>query len=189
MSSVKGTETEKNLLKAFAGESQAAARYGFFAKKAKKEGFEAIAGFLTRVSEEERAHASVFFKFLEPTSVELTVCLETPGNRSTLENLKAAIAGEHEEVEMVYPAYARTARDEGFDLVARAFEGIAVAEAQHEAQHAAYVEYLETGTLFKRDKPVVWRCRQCGFVVVGTEAPAFCTACSHPQAYFEASVN
>lgn len=185
MASLKGTQTERNLVKALAGETQAAARYSYFAKKAKKEGFEQIAAVLERTSVEEDAHASRFFKLLEGGNVEVTSTFVAGGNGKTSDNLRAAADGEREEVEVMYPEFARTAREEGFEGIAKVFEATAVAEKHHEWRHRGMLAHLEAGTVFKREKPVVWRCRKCGYLHEGTEAPEQCPACAHPQGYFE----
>ena len=185
MPSIKGTETEKNLLKAFAGESQAAMRYSFFSKKAKKEGFEHICGIFSETAEQERAHASTFYKFMEGGAVTIDAAYPAGGNGTTAENLRAAAGGEHEEWSELYPAFAETARQEGFPAVARIFDAVATVEARHEAQYRALLAHVENGTVFKRAGKVVWRCRNCGYEHEGAEAPEFCTACAHPQAYFE----
>lgn len=185
MASVKGTQTEKNLLAAFAGECQAAMRYSFFAKKAKKEGFEQISALFLRTSEEEHAHASSFFKLMEGGEVTIQAAYPAGGNGSTSQNLRASAAGEHEEWEKVYPEFAQTARDEGFPNVARIFDSIAAVEKYHESRHLGLLAQIESGTVFKRDKPVRWRCRNCGYIHEGLEAPDSCIACAHPQSHFE----
>ena len=185
MASVKGTRTEKNLLTAFAGECQAAMRYSFFAKKAKKEGLEQISALLQRTSEEERAHASSFFKLLEGGEVEIQAAYPAGGNGTTAQNLRGSAAGEREEWEKVYPEFARVAREEGFPNVACIFEAVASVEKYHESRHLGLLAQIESGTVFKRGKPVRWRCRNCGYIHEGAEAPDLCAACAHPQAYFE----
>lgn len=185
MPNIKGTQTEKNLLASFAGECQAATRYGFFAKKAKKEGFEQIAALLLRTSEEERAHASGFYKLLEGGELEIQATYGAGGNGTTAQNLRASAAGEHEEWTQAYPGFAKVAREEGFPNIARIFELVAMVEKYHESRHLGLLAQIESGTVFKRDKPVRWRCRNCGYIHEGTEAPESCAACAHPQAYFE----
>ena len=185
MGSVRGTRTEQNLLAAFAGESQAAERYGFFSKKAKKEGFEQIAALFQRTSDEERAHASRFYKLLEGGAVAIQATYAAGGNGTTAENLRGSAAGEHEEWTSGYPEFARVAREEGFEHIARVFEAIAAVEKYHESRHLGLLAHIEAGAVFKRDQPVKWRCRNCGYIHEGTEAPAICVACAHPQAYFE----
>lgn len=185
MANVKGTQTEKNLLAAFAGESQAAMRYSFFAKKAKKEGFEQISAVFARTVEEERAHASAFYKQMAGGELEIRASFAAGGNGTTAQNLRAAAEGEHEEWTRMYPAYADTARKEGFSEIAAIFEATATVEKHHENLYRRLLETIENGTVFKRPEPVVWRCRNCGYLHEGTEAPDVCVACGHPQAYFE----
>lgn len=185
MASVKGTRTEKNLLTAFAGECQAAMRYSFFAKKAKKEGLEQISALLQRTSEEEHAHASTFFKLLDGGEVEVKAAYPAGGNGTTAQNLRGSADGEREEWEKVYPEFARVAREEGLPNVARTFEAVASVEKYHESRHLGLLAQIESGTVFKRGKPVRWRCRNCGYIHEGIEAPNSCAACAHPQAYFE----
>ncbi len=185
MPSIKGTKTEKNLLAAFAGECQASMRYSFFAKKAKKEGFEQISALFLRTSEEERAHASGFFKLLEGGEVEIQATYVAGGNGTTAQNLRASAAGENEEWTQVYPEFARIAKEEGFPNVARIFESVAEVEKYHEYRHLGLLARIENGTVFKRDTPVRWRCRNCGYIHEGPEAPESCVACAHPQAHFE----
>ena len=185
MASVKGTCTEKNLLTAFAGECQAAMRYSFFAKKAKKEGLEQISALLQRTSEEERAHASSFFKLLEGGEVEIQAAYPAGGNGTTAQNLRGSAAGEREEWEKVYPEFARVAREEVFPNIARIFEAVASVEKYHESRHLGLLAQIESGTVFKRGKTVRWRCRNCGYIHEGVEAPDSCAACAHPQSYFE----
>ncbi|MEK7368098.1 MAG: rubrerythrin [Planctomycetota bacterium] len=182
---LKGSQTEKNLLKAFAGESQARNRYSYFAKKAKKDGFEQIAAVFEETAEHERAHAKRFFKFLKGGEVEITAVFPAGVIGTTAENLKAAAGGEHFEWEKLYPSFARTARDEGFMSAAEVFESIAVAERHHEGRYLSLLKHVEAGTVFKRNSKVIWHCRKCGYTHEGTEAPPVCKACAHPQAYFE----
>ena len=186
MASLKGSRTERHLLAAFAGECQASIRYGFFAKKARKEGFEQIGALLDQTSEEERAHASRFYKLLEGGELEIRATYQAGGNGTTAENLKDSAAGEHEEWTKTYPAFAKVAHEEGFDRVARVFEAVATVEQVHEQRHLRLLEHIESGTVFKRDISVRWRCRNCGYIHEGIEAPDVCAACAHPQAYFEA---
>lgn len=185
MATIKGTQTEKNLLAAFAGESQAAMRYSFFAKKAKKEGYEQISALFLQAAEEERAHASAFYKRLEGGAVELRAVYAAGGNGSTADNLRAAIGGEHEEWSEGYPAFAKTAREEGFSAIAEVFEATAAIEKHHETRYRRLLASIENGTVFKRTEVVTWRCRNCGLLHEGAEAPEVCVACGHPQAYFE----
>ena len=183
--SIKGTETEKNLLKAFAGEAQARNRYTFFASKAKKEGLVQIADIFLETASQEKEHGERFFKFLEGGDVEITESYPAGIISSTLENLKAAAAGEAFEWSNLYPEFAKVARDEGFPQIAAAFEAISVAEKQHEKRFNDLATNLEEGRVFKRNGKVVWRCRNCGYLHEAEEAPSVCPACLHPQAYFE----
>ncbi len=185
MASVKGTQTEKNLLTAFAGESQARNRYTYFAGQAKKEGYVQIADVFLETADQEKEHAKRFFKFLEGGEVEISGAFPAGVVGTTLENLKAAAEGEHYEQTEMYPGFAKVARDEGFEAVAMVFENIAVAERQHEKRYRDFAANIEAGRVFKRDTAVVWRCRNCGYLYEGTEAPMSCPACAHPQAHFE----
>jgi len=185
MAKLKGTKTEKNLLTAFAGESQARNRYTYFASQAKKEGYEQIAFIFEETANQEKEHAKRLFKFLEGGEVEISASFPAGLIGTTLENLKAAAAGERYEHSEMYPGFAKVAKEEGFDTIAAVFEAIAVAEKQHEKRYNALAANIEAGRVFKRDEQVVWRCRNCGYLHVGTEAPESCPACAHPQAYFE----
>jgi rubrerythrin len=185
MQGLKGTQTEMNLAAAFGGESEAAMRYGFFAKKAKKEGFELVAAVFERGALEEAAHASRFYKLLQGGVVSVPAGIHAGGNGSTADNLRESAVAEQEEWKTTYPAFAQTAREEGFEPIARILEGIAVAEKHHEWRYRGLLEHIEKGTLFRRETPVVWRCRKCGFLHEGLEAPDVCIACAHPQGYFE----
>lgn len=185
MKSIKGTKTEKNLLASFAGESQARSRYTFFASVAKKEGYEQIAGIFLETAEQEKEHAKRFFKFLEGGDVEITATYPAGIIKTTLENLKHAAAGEHEETSVLYPEAAKIAREEGFEAIAVVFENIAKVEAFHEKRYRAMVANIENGTVFKKDHEIVWKCRNCGYNHTGAEAPTSCPACAHPQAYFQ----
>ncbi len=185
MSSLRGTKTERNLLTAFAGESQARNRYTYFASAARKEGFVQICDIFEETANQEREHAKRFFKFLEGGNVEIQAAFPAGVIGTTAENLKAAAAGEHEEWESMYPGFAATAREEGFDAVANVFEAVSVAEKQHEKRYLGLLANVEAGTVFKKDKKVVWRCRNCGYLHEGPEAPKTCPACAHPQAHFE----
>lgn len=189
MKSIKGTQTEKNLLKAFAGESQVRTRYTFFASVAKKEGYEQIAAIFTETADQEKEHAERFFKFLEGGMVEITASYPAGVIGKTIDNLKEAAAGEKDEWSELYPTFARVAREEGFDKVADAFEHITEVEQVHEARYLKMLAHLEDGTMFKRSEPIKWQCRNCGYVHTGTEAPKTCPACLHPQAYFEPMKN
>jgi len=185
MASLKGTQTEKNLLTAFAGESQARNRYTYFASAAKKEGFVQISDIFTETANQEKEHAKRFFKFLEGGDLEITGTFPAGVVGSTLENLKAAAAGEEFEWTQMYPDFAATAKEEGFDAVALVFEMIAVAEKQHEKRYSDLAANVEKGTVFKKPATTKWRCRNCGYVHEGEEAIAMCPACAHPQAHFE----
>lgn len=185
MASLAGTKTEQNLLKAFAGESQARMRYDYFAKQAKKEGLEQISAIFAETALNEKEHAKRFFKFLEGNMVEITATYPAGKIGTTMENLKASADGEKEEWEELYPEFARVAAEEGFKDVAIAFRMIAKAEVAHEARFRTLYDNLEEGKVFKRGDKVVWKCRNCGFLHEGTVAPKLCPACLHPQSYFE----
>jgi len=185
MPSLKGTQTEINLLTAFAGESQARNRYNYFASKAKKEGYVQIMAIFEETANQEKEHAKRLFKFLEGGEVEISAAFPAGVIGTTLENLKASAAGENYEHSQMYPEFAKTARDEGFGDIAKIFEAIAVAEKQHEKRYLDLASNIEAGRVFKRDEKVVWRCRNCGYLHEGNEAPNTCPACDHPQAHFE----
>jgi rubrerythrin len=185
MPELKGSETEKNLLKSFAGESQARNRYSYAASKARKEGFVQISNIFAETADQEKEHAKRFFKFLEGGELEITAGFPAGVIGTTAENLKAAAAGEHFEHSELYPGFAKVARDEGFKEVAAVWEAVSVAEKQHEKRYNDLLANVEAGTVFKKDKPVVWRCINCGYLHEGTEAPGSCAACAHPQAHFE----
>jgi len=185
MANLKGTQTEKNLLASFAGESQARNRYTYFASVARKEGYRQIEAIFVETAENEREHAKRFFKFLEGGVVEITASYPAGTIGTTLENLKASAAGENEEWTVLYPGAAATAEKEGFDDVALAFKNIAKVEKEHEARYAKLVRNIEEGAVFKKDGTVRWKCRNCGFIHEGSEAPEKCPACIHPQAHFE----
>ena len=185
MASLKGTQTEKNLLTAFAGESQARNRYTYFASKAKKEGYVQISDIFTETANQEKEHAKRFFKFLEGGEVEITGAFPSGVIGTTLENLKAAAAGEHYEHTEMYPGFAKVAREEGLNAVAAVFEAISVAEKQHEKRYVDLAANIEAGKVFKKDETETWRCRNCGYLHEGEEAPELCPACAHPQAHFE----
>ncbi|HUT84130.1 MAG TPA: rubrerythrin family protein [Thermodesulfobacteriota bacterium] len=182
---LKGSQTEKNLLAAFAGESQARNRYSYFASQAKKEGYEQIAAIFAETAEQEKEHAKREFKFLEGGEVEITASFPAGVIGNTLENLKSAAAGEHYENTEMYPSFADVAEKEGFDEIAEVFRSIAVAEKRHEDRYVALAKNITNGVVFKRQKPVRWVCRNCGYVHEGTEAPEECPSCAHPQAHFE----
>lgn len=185
MPSLKGTQTEKNLLTAFAGESQARNRYTYFASKARKEGYVQISDIFTETADQEKEHAKRLFKFLEGGEVEIAAAFPAGVIGTTAENLAAAAGGENYEWTEMYPGFAKEAREEGFEAVAKVFEAVAVAEKQHENRYNGLLANVKNGTVFKKDKPVVWRCRNCGYLHEGTEAPDSCPACAHPQAHFE----
>ncbi|MDR2808376.1 MAG: rubrerythrin family protein [Spirochaetaceae bacterium] len=182
---IKGTQTEKNLLIAFAGESQARNRYTYYAGTAKKEGFIQIQAVFIETAEQEKEHAKRLFKLLEGGELSITETFPAGKIGSTSENLAAANTGENHEWQVMYPAFAKTAAEEGFPVIAAVFNAIALAEKQHAKQFAALKARLDDGTTFKRDKPVLWRCRNCGCIIEGTAAPGACPACAHPQSYFE----
>ena len=185
MASIKGTQTEKNVLTAFAGESQARNRYTYFSSAAKKEGYVQIADVFAETADQEKEHAKRFFKFLEGGEAQVSGMFPAGVIGSTLENLKEAAAGELCEWSDMYPTFANTAREEGLENVAAAFEAIAVAEKQHEKRYKELAANIEGDIVFKREEPVKWRCRNCGYVHEGTDAPKVCPACIHPQAHFE----
>lgn len=185
MSKLKGTQTEKNLLTAFAGESQARNRYNYFASQAKKEGYEQISGVFAETADHEMAHAKRLFKFLEGGEAEVTASFPAGVIGSTEENLKAAAEGENHEYKDMYPEFARTAEEEGFSELAAVFRAIAVAEAQHEKRFLDLLNNLKAGKVFTKDEPVKWKCRNCGYIHEGASAPKECPACAHPQAHFE----
>ncbi len=185
MSTLKGTKTEQNLLKAFAGESQARMRYDYFAKQAKKEGLEQISGIFAETALNEKEHAKRFFKFLEGGMVEITAMYPAGKIGSTLENLKAAAEGENEEWTELYPEFAKIAEEEGFKEVADTFRMIAKVEKAHEDRYVKLCNNLEEGKVFEKDNKIIWKCRNCGYLHEGNEAPQTCPACLHPQAYFE----
>jgi rubrerythrin len=185
MNSLEGTQTERNLLKAFAGESQARMRYNYFAKQARTEGLEQIAALFEETAINEKAHAKRFFKFLEGRMVEITATYPAGKIGTTLENLKAAADGENEEWTELYPAFAETAEKEGFKEVATAFKMIARVEKAHEERYLKLYKNLEEGKVFEKDGKLTWKCRNCGYLHEGIKAPKMCPACLHPQAYFE----
>ncbi len=183
--SIKGTQTEKNLLIAFAGESQARNRYTYFAGAARKEGLVQIAEVFAETADQEKEHAKRFFKFLEGGEVEISERFPAGVIGNTLENLRAAAAGEEHEWTEMYPAFAKVAREEGFPEVAAAFDAISIAEKQHGKRYTDLADNLDAGRVFRRDGKVVWRCRNCGYLHEAEEAPEVCPACLHPKAYFE----
>ena len=183
--SIKGTQTEKNLLTSFAGESQARMRYTYFASVAKKEGYEQIAAIFTETADQEKEHAKRMFKWLEGGMVEITASYPAGVIATTAENLKAAAAGENEEWTADYPHFADVADEEGFPAIAAMYRNIAIAEKAHEERYLAFLKNIENESVFKKEEETVWQCRNCGFVHEGTEAPKACPACLHSQAYFE----
>jgi len=185
MNSIKGSKTEQNLLKAFAGESQARMRYDYFAKQAKKEGLEQISAIFEETSMNEREHAKRFFKFLEGGPVEITATYPAGIIGTTLDNLKAAAEGENEEWTSLYPEFAGIAELEGFKEVAAAFKMIAKVEKAHEDRYNTLYTNLNDGKVFEREGKVIWKCRNCGYLHEGTKPPLNCPACLHPQSYFE----
>ncbi len=187
--SIKGTETEKNLLRAFAGESQARMRYTFFAGTAKKEGYEQISAIFAETSDQEKEHAQRFFKFLEGGMVTIDGAFPAGVIGTTAENLKAAAAGEHEEWGELYPSWADVAEKEGFPEIATVFRNIATVEKFHEGRYKKMLAHIEAGDVFSRPESIEWQCRNCGFTLEGKEAPKLCPACAHPQAYFEPKRN
>lgn len=189
MKSVKGTKTEQNLLKAFAGESQARNRYTYFASQAKKDGFEQISAIFTETAENEKEHAKRFFKFLEGGMVEITASYPAGKIATTKENLIAAAAGENEEHTILYPGFAKVAEEEGFPDVALVFRNISKVEIEHEKRYLKLVANIEKKKVFENDVVVKWKCRNCGFVIESKSAPEKCPACLHPQSYFEIKEN
>ena len=185
MKSIKGTETEKNLLKSFAGESQARMRYDYFAKQAKKEGLEQISAIFNETALNEKEHAKRFFKFLEGGDTEITATYPAGIIATTLENLKVSAEGENEEWTDLYPHFADVAEKEGFNDIAKAYRMIAKAEKAHEDRFKKLHSNLENGRVFERDGKIVWKCINCGFLHEGEKAPKVCPACLHPQSYFE----
>jgi rubrerythrin len=185
MGKIKGTRTEKNLLAAFAGESQARNRYTYFAGQARKDGFVQIADIFVETAEQEKEHAKRFFKFLEGGDLEISATFPAGVVGATLDNLKAAAAGENHEHTSIYPGFARVAEEEGFKDVAATFRAVSVAEKQHEKRYLELAANIAAGRVFKRAAPATWRCRNCGYLHVGLAAPELCPACLHPQAHFE----
>jgi len=185
MGSLKGTQTEKNILTAFCGESQARNRYTFFSSKAKKDGYVQISNIFEETASQEKEHAKRLFKLLEGGEVEISGIFPAGIIGSTEENLAEAAAGENYEHTLMYPEFAATARKEGFTEIAEIFEAIAVAEKQHEKRYLDLMNNIKVGKVFVRDEEVTWRCRNCGYLHTGKEAPEKCPACDHPQAHFE----
>jgi len=183
--SIKGTQTEKNLLTTFAGESQARNRYTYFASVAKKEGYEQISEIFTETANQEKEHAKRMFKFLEGGAVEITASYPAGVIGSTVENLQAAAGGEHEEWSELYPHCADVAEKEGFKDIAIMYRMISIAEKGHEERYRKFVSNIESASVFAKEGEVVWQCRNCGYIYVGKEAPKICPTCLHPQSYFE----
>ena len=182
---LKGSKTEENLLTAFAGESQARNRYTYFTSEARKEGYMQIADIFEETANQEKEHAKRFFKLLEGGDVMIQAAFPAGVIGMTAQNLKAAASGEHHEWTDMYPSFAKIAREEGFEDIGKIFEAIAIAEKQHEKRYLGLGVNVETGKVFKKDKSVVWRCRNCGYLHEGKEASVVCPACNHPQAHFE----
>lgn len=185
MKSVKGTLTEKNLLTSFAGESQARMRYTYFAKEASREGFEQIAAIFLETAEQEKMHAKRMFRFLEGGMLEICATYPAGEIRTTMENLRAAADGEHEEWYDLYPSFADIAEDEGFKDIALMYRAISVAEQQHEERYLRLLANMELERTFHRPEPVIWQCRKCGYTFTGKKAPDRCPSCLHSKAYFE----
>lgn len=185
MKSIKGSETEKNLLKSFAGESQARNRYTYFASVAKKAGFEQISAIFLETADNEKEHAKIFFKFLEGGEVEIQASYPAGKLGNTEENLLAAAEGEKMEWSVLYKEFEQTAKSEGFPVIAKAFKEIGEVEEQHEKRYRKLLENVKSGKVFKKDEIVKWKCRNCGYVHEGKEAPGACPACLHPQAFYE----
>ncbi len=185
MNSLKGTKTEKNVLTAFAGESQAKNRYTFFASKAKKEGYEQIRALFLETADNEKEHAERLYKFLEGGEVEIQASYPAGVIGETKDNLKEAAAGENHEHTTMYPEFAKTADEEGFSEIVEAMRSIAVAEKEHEKRYLGLLNNINNGLVFKRDEVVKWKCRNCGYISEGNEPPDECPACAHAKAYFE----
>ena len=185
MTSLKGTRTEKNILKAFAGESQARNRYTYYASQAKKEGFIQISNFFEETANHEKAHAKSLYKLLEGGEVEITDSFPAGKIGTTAENLKGAAAGENHEWTTMYPEFANIAEEEGFPAVAVIMRSIAKAEKMHETRYLALLANIEAEKVFKKDAPVKWKCNNCGYIYEGTDAPEMCPACAHPKKHFE----
>jgi len=185
LTTLKGTETEKNLLKSFAGESQARNRYTYFASQARKEGYVQVSDIFEETANHEKEHAKRFFKFLEGGDLEITAAFPAGVIGDTLSNLKAAADGENEEHTVLYPGFAAVAREEGFNQIADVWDAVCVSEKQHEKRYRDLVANMKNNTVFQKSRAVVWRCRNCGYLYEGTQAPDVCPACDHPQAHFE----
>ena len=185
MADLKGTQTEKNILTAFAGESQARNHYTYFASQAKKEGFVQISAIFAETADQEKEHAKRLFKFLQGGEVTISGAFPAGVVGPTVENLKAAAAGEHHEHTEMYPGFAKVAEEEGLKEIAAVFRAIAVAEKYHKKRFLHLAANIDAGKVFQREAPEVWRCRNCGYLYEGTSAPKLCPACAHPQAHFE----
>lgn len=189
MKSLKGSKTAVNLMKSFAGESQARTRYTYYSSIAKKEGFVQIANIFLETAEQEKEHAKRFYKFLKDDyvdeQIEIQASYPVSFHESTLKNLLAAASGENEEWTDLYPSFAKTAEEEGYPEIAVVYRKISEVEARHEARYKKLAKNIEDGTVFKKDEVTLWKCGNCGFIYEGKEAPAACPACAHPQAYFE----
>lgn len=185
MASLIGSQTEKNLLSSFAGESQARNRYTYFAGQARKDGYVQIADIFEETANHEKEHAKRFFKFLEGGQLEITASFPAGVIGSTLENLNGAAEGEKHEYSELYPGFARIAREEGFGTIADVWDAVSVSEKQHEKRYRELAANIMADKVFKRDQSVVWRCRNCGYLHTGTDAPQLCPACAHPRAHFE----
>ena len=185
MKDLKGTKTEKNLLTAFAGESQARNRYTYFSSQARKEGYEQIAAIFAETADNEKEHAKRLFKFLQGGEVEVAASFPAGMIGTTVENLKAAASGENYEWTKMYPSFAEAAVEEGFSEIAEVFKAIAVAEKQHERRYLGHLKNVQQKKVFRKDNVVKWRCRNCGYIHEGKEAPDKCPACDHPQTFFE----
>jgi rubrerythrin len=185
MKSLKGSQTEKNVLTAFAGESQARNRYTYFASQARKDGYIQISNIFSETADQEREHAKRFFNFLEGGDAQIAAAFPAGKVGSVAENLEAAAAGENYEWTTMYPGFAKTAREEGFEMIAKAFEAVSVAEKQHDKRYKGLLANVKESKVFKRSEKVLWRCLNCGYIFEGEEPPKACPACLHPQAYFE----
>ncbi|MGL4742756.1 MAG: rubrerythrin [Sarcina sp.] len=190
MKSLIGTRTAENLMKSFAGESQARTRYTYYASIAKKQGYVQISNIFIETAEQEKEHAKRFYKFLREDfkndeAIEITAAYPVSFHEDTLSNLKAAAAGENEEWSEMYPEFAKVAEEEGFPAIAKAFEEISKVEKRHEIRYRALAANIENGLVFKREETVLWKCLNCGYIYEGAEAPKACPACLHPQGYFE----
>jgi rubrerythrin len=185
LKTVRGTQTEQNLMTAFAGESQARNRYTYFSSKARKEGYEQVAAIFEETANQEKEHAKRFFSYLEGGDVEISAAFPAGVIGTTVENLKAAAAGEHHEQAEMYPGFAKVAKEEGFSEIADLFTAVSVAERFHEKRYLHLAANIEAGRVFARGEKVTWRCRNCGYIHEDTQAPDECPACRHPRAYFE----